>query len=60
MPRRCRMGDRAEALYIEGAGRIPADARQDVAETVHDVLRENHGIDPAAVYWPSEGVRSAD
>lgn len=41
-----------EHLEIHGlAVEVPEEAREEVNDAIHDVLRENHGIHPAAVEW---------
>lgn len=41
-----------EEIVIEGHEvRIPDDTREQINDKIHDVLRENHGIDARVVYW---------
>lgn len=42
----------SESVKIEGHEKeIPESAREAINDQIHDVLREDYGIDPDAVYW---------
>lgn len=41
-----------ETIKIEGQEvRIPEEAREQINDKIHDVLREDHGIETEAVFW---------